>query len=683
MGSMRKWKSLSAWGRWLGFVPLAWRDLVYSEFFFDALRNIGLILIPGTLLYVAGYPVFAIYFSLGVLMGALTDSSGNTQDKWGSLFWGVPCLFVATCGTGLLLGYPVALVFWLGVLAFFSSMLSVFGARVAAVSLVALVSSTFTIGLWPEDAIIFSSALALGALFFYLFSLLQSYLFPFYALRFAIAGSFRLMSRLIHAKGDCYDEHIVIEKVYQQLGLLHIRVSDQQELTRSLLLRDYPKLAKRYSKSEFWLAYILALIDLYELLTALDYDYEEIRTRLSPTAALPEVRQLIGRLGDQVYLLSHIPLSKRQRVEFSQRSANLLQEVHRLESSVVWYKDLEASNMLLSTCRNISQIVDHIARISRLSTESTFYLKDKTRHQLNDFVSYPSRGIRAMLSSLHFRGPLFPFALRMALLFGIGGCLGLVLPDYRYVYWVLLTLTLVARPSFSHTIVRNRDRIVGTLLGVTIGFLAVSLINQPFWLFLVATAGFFGFFLFNKVNYMYSILCLTPAVLVGLDVYEGGLETILGSRVAFTLLGGVLALMGWYIVPFRQSRSLSGLAEAVLQTNHEFLDTIYQALDSRDAYDPSVRLARKAAHAAMASFSDAVLQLQHEPGRRALNLDKVHEFHSWVYRQNSLIIGFSVSAVKKVVNMEDDVALASRYRMISENLNAAKNRIVDFKKDER
>lgn len=229
------------------------------------------------------------------------------------------------------------------------------------------------------------------------------------------------------------------------------------------------------------------------------------------------------------------------------------------------------------------------------------------------------------------------------MLFGAGGVAGFLLPDFRYTYWVLLTIAIVARPTFAVTQRRNLQRIKGTIIGLMICLPLIYFIDSTWFLLAIAWLALYGFFLFNQPNYTISVVFITITAIVLLNIHQGAFQELLGSRAAFTLLGAALAILGWFLLPVKQSHQFSKLKKAVIQTNQDYLDIIVSCVNDQYVNNQDIRLARKKAHAALASFSEALYQLRREPGSSKNDWSRELQFQSISYRANSLVVGIALS----------------------------------------
>jgi len=205
----------------------------------DALRNILIITIPSVIVFYAFNLPITIAFVVGIILSALTDIPGNVKDKRLTAALTIPAFFIAALlSSFVLIHLPWFIILMLGIFGFLCNYSLVLGPRIGAIGNLTLIVISFTIGLKPHDIIPFSLALSAGAMTFFSISMLQVWLFPTRSLKHAMDDGFENMSKLIRLKVKCYTENIPLEEVYKELSLFHIKVSEQLEIVRSLLLRE-------------------------------------------------------------------------------------------------------------------------------------------------------------------------------------------------------------------------------------------------------------------------------------------------------------------------------------------------------------------------------------------------------------------------------------------------------------
>ncbi len=614
--------------------------LLAGEYGGDALRNTLATIVPGLVVAYFYKLDIAILVSIGALLASLTDMPGSRADKWLSAKWCIPAFFIVSLVTAAALHLYWALVPWLMLVAFAGGVSFGLGPRIAIVGILSLIVASFTIGLWPANALSYSCWIIAGTGWYFMVSLLLAHYAPYRSLKHALQRNVEGIAALLKTKALFYDAATSIEKAYEELSALHIAVSEQQDQVRLLLLREHDLLQKENKKGQQQLQQLYGLIDLYEVLTAIDHDYDTIRNSLKETGALEPVRKVILLLSKRVQMISGnvesvLVQANRREIE---RFINQLTQLSNNTPDA-------SGRVLTATTDNIRDILDRVdsigdKRYGGVKTEELF-----TAIDYSHFIPASSVNWNSFLGHFKSRSDVLRFAVRWSLLFGAGGIVGLLLPDFRYTYWVLLTIAIVARPTFAVTQRRNLQRIKGTVLGLLICLPLVYFLTSTWVLLMIAVFSLYGFFLFNQPNYTVSVFFITITAIVLLNIHQASFAELLGSRAAFTLLGATLAILGWFLLPVKQLRQFNQLEDAVIQTNRNYLDVVVGCMNDQSINNQDIRLARKKAHAALASFSDAFNQLRKEPGSSRREWTRELQFQSISYRANSLIVGIALSVI--------------------------------------
>lgn len=623
----------------------------------DALRNSLTILIPCLLLYQLVNLQLAICIGVGILLASLTDLPGSRMDKRKSAQWCILVFAIATFLTAYSLSSPIGLVLFIAAAAFLATMFAVLGPRIAAVGSLTLILISFIIGLPVTDSVALTWQVSLGASWYYLISLLLAQLSPYRSLRYAMLQGYHSLSILLRCKASCYNPQISMEDCYKSLSKVHIQVSESQEIVRLLLLREKQLLASE--KGSFWLNRIYGLIDLHELLTALNHDYESIRETLSPTGVLPTIQGLILILAEEVETIAHTQqfnLRNSQLISNNQQVKVLILKAEQLQQSA----EPEAAGMIAATIQNIKAITLLIADIQADVDSYAAQHRVLKDEEYKDFIPAANQSWKNLKKHLTRESPIFIFAVRLAILFGFGAAIGLLTPHADYAYWILLTLAIVARPSFINTKQRNKQRIVGTLSGMLIGISLLYFIPEVPTLLSFAAVGLFGFFLFNRANYMISVVFITIAIVLALNSYLGNIELILGSRLIYTFVGALLAILGCYFLPIGQKKGMIAQANDVIYNSQTYLRMIDQYLNHQTVDGYSIRMARKKTQTSLATFSDTINQLQTEPHLKRKDWSTLNAFHSLAYRINALTIGLAVNANNPQAEQNKQVQLQER-----------------------
>ncbi|KKO90554.1 hypothetical protein AAW12_15860 [Sphingobacterium sp. Ag1] len=620
---------------------------MHGEHAGDALRNVAISILPSLAIYLLGAQAStAIGIGVGSLLTTLTDPPGNRKDKLSSALVCIPTFFVASLFTAIVFPYHWPLVIVLAAAGFICTLYGIFGARYAAIGNMTLILMSFVIGMAPQHPFAVGLQITTGSIIYYFFSLLQAYIQPYRSLKHAMANGFHGLSQFLLIRSQSYDPNIPLNITYSRVGKIHGQISEQQEQIRSLLFREKKIISQQWHKSNYWLSQVYGLIDLHELIIALDHDYDAIRKNLADTGSLPLIRHTIKLLALEIDSFSQP--NKRFRYAHQLYHNNfkinaLLRDLKEIQEQ----QADPAKGILCSIISNIEAIIDVLNRI-----QVAFYQNQEIQDKIDtseyqQFISRPLRNLADLKSKLHLNNPLFRFAIRMALLFGTGALIGILFLDFKYTYWILLTIAIVARPAFSMTKTRNIERIVGTFSGIIVGVFCLISIHFLPALLTIAALGLFGFFLFNRSNYMVSVIFITLGIVIALNLFEGNINLILGSRILFTLIGAFLAIAGYFLIPVRQSTGMVQLAKEVSLYNAHYFQIINNRLSDERQSSFDIRLARKKAQTAMALFSDAINQMKKEPEHKWMDWSHIHHFQALAYQVNSHLVGLSLSLSKK------------------------------------
>ncbi|MFD2594006.1 FUSC family membrane protein [Sphingobacterium griseoflavum] len=606
-----------------------------AEYGTEALRTTLACMLPAVVISWIFELDYAIPFVIGTLNASMTDFPGHRQEKLQAALWSIVCAVLTSLLVGFSLGNSLILILLITTMAFVFTLFNALGSRIGMVGTTSLFLVAFVMGLKPAHVPQFAVCVGAGAAWFYLINILHTSIDPLWELRKAIANGYRTTALLLRVKATGYDMNVPLDRLYHRVAAISIKLADQQETVRHLLLRE-----RRYLKREGTKAYSLwlrayVLMDLYGMATAIDHDYEQIRERLEPIGALSQIHELVLLVADGMEMASqkrgaHLPEFQRLEEQIQLILAGL-QEKQRKQQS-------EELAMLVGAVGNGRTFLSSMEQLrnrqgDRLMEE--FYAHS---FDLTGFLPPLSAGVKDLFAHVRSYSPLFMFAVRMLVLFLLGGLLGELLSDMKYTYWILITIIVVARPGYLLTQQRNSERLWGTLGGVFLGLLLIFTFPNTYVLLVLISVLLFAFLLFNKRYYMVSVFFITALVIVALHLHDDTWTDVMQNRVLFTLLGCGLAWLGWFLVPVRNKVNLMPLATQALKAQHTYFETVLAYVESGEKGERyEIRLERKRAFLDLTKFSDAVLQSQREPGKDRPFLRKGDNVYRDLYRLHAMI----------------------------------------------
>ncbi len=177
-------------------------------------------------------------------------------------------------------------------------------------------------------------------------------------------------------------------------------------------------------------------------------------------------------------------------------------------------------------------------------------------------------------SNLNLSAPFGRHAVRVGLTLAVVGVLAHVLPIARG-YWMTLTASLVLRPDFTTTYVRGVARIAGTLIGVLVATVLVSLLPDATHASLAlaicfAAAGYAVF----QMNYALYTVTLTAYVVFILSLLGLPEKTAALDRSVATIAGGALAMIGYAVWPTWESPQTRRRLRELLAADRAYIDAV-------------------------------------------------------------------------------------------------------------
>jgi uncharacterized membrane protein YccC len=111
-------------------------------------------------------------------------------------------------------------------------------------------------------------------------------------------------------------------------------------------------------------------------------------------------------------------------------------------------------------------------------------------------------------------------------------------------YWIPMTVLIVLRPDHYQTIERGIARMLGTIAGAALAGLIIIVATHNPWILGAGIVLFaWGSYSLFYANYAYFAVCLTAYVVLLLSLAGVSPHPLILHRIAFTAIGGALALI--------------------------------------------------------------------------------------------------------------------------------------------
>jgi uncharacterized membrane protein YccC len=275
--------------------------------------------------------------------------------------------------------------------------------------------------------------------------------------------------------------------------------------------------------------------------------------------------------------------------------------------------NLELENTALNLIRQIRKAKRLIANLEAHREE-----REAVPEVRPEPATEPFRFWKAVWSNLSFESDGFRHALRLGFIAVTGETIATVLHLPRG-YWIAVTVLFILKPNFGGTLQRAVLRFTGTVLGGLIAAALSLTIQEDIILIAILPVLAFVALSVRPINYGLYTLALTPMIMVMLDVGHTATWETSFVRVADTFVGGILAVVGGYLLfPVWEKQKLPGALATVLKANADFLRAILSRPPA-EAKEEEARqqLRRKARKAGLAVANAATLgqRVMSEPTR--------------------------------------------------------------------
>ncbi|MVN22481.1 hypothetical protein GO621_13155 [Mucilaginibacter sp. HMF7410] len=600
----------------------------YSQYFSDGLRITLGVLIPVLLFNGFNQLADGVSFALGALCVSVVDSPGPAIQKRNSMI--VCCLLILL--VSLLTGFIQHNPFFLGIeivlLAFFFSMFAVYGNRASSIGTCALLIMIFMIEkrMQPQEVVTSSLLIFAGGIWYTIFSLTFFRIRPYRAAQQALGECISEVAKYLRLKADFYAEKTNIDEDYKNLVSQQINVSQHQDAVRELLFKTRAIVKESTHTSRMLILTFVDLVDLFDQITYTHYDYENLRKSFLETGVLEEISKLIHKMAEEMEQIGFAVQSNKKHKRTNIHNSELEQLKSHIDQ--IGAEDQQKSTLFLKKILvNIRNINQQLVDMASYTNEVPKTAEKASNLEFSRFVTHQDYAPRLFFENLTFKSASFKHALRVAIVCGIGFTLAKTVATGHHSYWILLTIIVILKPGFSLTKQRNFQRLIGTLAGGLIGVLILLFIPDKTIQFFIMLFLMLFTYSFLRLNYVVSVIFMTPYVLIVFGFLGVDLIHTVEERVLDTVIGSALAFSSIFILfPSWESDQLHGNLIKVLISNQAYLKTITERLCGAPFNAVEYKLARKDVYVESGNLSATFERMISEPKSKQKHIKDLHKF---------------------------------------------------------
>lgn len=593
------------------------KKATYNTTFLYTIRMI--IIFGGTAFvpYLLDHQLLTIPLSLAVVAAGLGDIDDRFSVRIMNMIYTYIGFFFTATAVQLLSPYPFIFAAWLIISCIGWILLGSLGRRYASISygcLVVTVYAMLGVHLF-EPWYVQPTLLVCGAAWYGFISTLFFLLFPIRKVQDQLSQCYSSLGDVLFTKSNLFDVEMTTQTYQRSMFALSLAnrhlIEMFNEMRTTLLTRLKGDRGRRDTRRS--LQYYFVAQDIHEHADSSHFDYLKLTKIFEHSDIMFRFQRIITLQAKACKDLSDSVLHGsiyQHDSGFEQRFHNLRVSLEKIRDQKQY--DTNWINALFSLYQNIKAID---AQLFNIDTEQHIkHENDKSfDHQLNDddLKGWSDIVIR-IRQNLSPESILFRHAIRLSTVLFVG----YIIVEITHIpsgFWILLTSVFVCLPNFNATKRRLYLRILGTFIGIVIGFLVLYFIPSLVGQLLILTISGTLFLVLRSRQYAQATAFITIMALIIFNFDGVGYEAAI-PRLMDTIIGCFLAWLGiLFIFPDWKFRNLGRTIQRSLQSQSDYLAEVIQQYHAGRNNSLNYRLVRRAANNSDAEIASLISTLETEP----------------------------------------------------------------------
>lgn len=610
-----------------------YRRFITSHYLSDGIRITVGIALPAIILGYFNLLAEGIAISLGAMCASTTDIPGPIHHRRNGMMVCIAAVIITAFLTTIASPFEWWMCILIAILCFAFSMIGVYGARSNAVGVAALLIMVLSIDrpLTDNELIFHLIYLAAGGLWYMLLSLALYSIRPYKLAQQALGENILNTSSYLRIRALFYSNQVNYDEVYQQMLEQQVKVEQSQNLINELLFKNRTVIKESIPTGRILMMIHLDVLDLFEKTITSFQDYKQLHTYFDDTDILQKYQSVIYILAnelDEIGIAVQSGYPAKGNEELQQSVQQLKKEYEDFRNSRHTSENLEG---LINLRQILQSIEDIVARLSTLQLYTTYDKKKiKTTDASVDFtglINTQNISWQLLKDNLTLDSNTFRHAIRVSIATVAGYLISRFL-SIGHSYWILLTIIVILKPTYSLTQKRNYQRLWGTASGALLALILLYTVDNRMALFVCMIVLMIGTYSFLRSNYLVGVLFTTAYILVLFHlVYGTNLKTIFTDRLVDTAIGSAIAfLASFLIVPAWEKDKIRDFMLAALERNTDYFKNVSAAFLGKPVTIAEYKKSRQDAFVALANLSDAFTRMLNEPRFIQNNSQQIHRF---------------------------------------------------------
>lgn len=618
------------------------RTFIYSHYFYLGLRvAIGLVGLTLLTLEISDSTT-AMTVCIGALCTTLMDMPSPLRHKFNEMLASVllcsaVTLLISLCG-------PVhwLLLTVLVLVSFLASMMVVYGKKSMPLQLAALFIMTMSMEhqmTW-QQSFHHAGLFMLGGLIYLAYAMAIAWVLRHRIKQQVLAEALFELAAYIDIKADFYDTRFNLTEQFNKLVRHQSILADRQQASRDLILRSH-----KNSKDAIVVQVHVCMLDLYELILSTHTDYALLRQHLADSDVLTSLHDLAYKAARDIESVAYAVTRKRAsyaQISYDKEWDDIEAEIARLQAKGDGAQ--EALATLRAQRNKIRAILKMIGEL-HLATQKVYAdVPFWSGADMAPFLSQQKYELKTLLSNLRMDSPVFRFALRVSMAISVGLLIGHWLPYAAHSYWIVLTIVIILRPTFSMTRQRRADRIIGTIIGCVITAIVIRFVHSNIALMAILFLSIVATPTFIYLRYRYTAIAVSLMILLQMHLVAPSNPNLVSERLIDTLIGAAVATVFSFVLANWEYQSLPRLVRQVLNVNLSYMQASFELLQGKCFDDFAYRIERKRLMDSLAALSSALVRMLDEPASKQRAVEDINLF----IVQNYLLVAH-VAALRSIL----------------------------------
>jgi uncharacterized membrane protein YccC len=638
------------------------RTFIYSHYFYTGLRVasgiLGLTLLT---LYFSDTPT-AMSVAIGALCASLMDLPSPLRHKFNEMMAAVLMCTAVTLIIGLCTAIPWLLLTMLVLMSFFASMMVVYGKKSMPLQVAVLFIMTLSMeqALPPAQALIHSALFLAGSLGYVVYALVIAWIMRHRIKQQVLAEALFELAAYIDIKADFYDTRYNLNDQFNLLVRHQSLLADRHQAARDLILRGH------HDRHDAIAVQVhVSMLDVYELVLSTHTDYALLRAHLADSDVLRALRDLAFKAARDIESVGYAVTRKRasySNTDYSVQMRIVDDELRALQlRQQAGEATAEAQAVLRAQRNKIHAIIHAIGGLHLATQKISDVAKVWEGAEILPFLSQQNYRLGLLVANLNFGSPIFRFALRLSMAIMTGLLVGPHLPYGAHSYWIVLTIIIIMKPTYSVTKQRRSDRLIGTLIGCTLTALVVHFIHAEAVIFGILFVAMVAYPTFVYLRYRYAVIAVSMMILLEMHLIAPSGTHVISERLIDTCVGAVLASVFSFVLASWEYHSVPQLVRQVLETNLGYMEASFALLRGQSPNDFPYRIERKHLLDSLASLSASLVRMLDEPPGKRRAVEDINLF----IVQNYLVVAHVAALRSLLTRHRDDYPAAAVHALLA------------------